>query len=289
MSVPVQLKSLRLLAIVLLSFNLGYSQQIPVTCSSSHDVAKPPHPPAPHDAAPVTTEAQAIQIDQAGRQQPGFISMPELENFGILRYRISEYADCKDSKHCYWSDLEQQTTRARNELKRLLAQHKGETNLAIILDIDETSLSSYCELKREGFGYIATQYNQWLVSPEASIAIPGTLRLFNHARSLGIDVFFITGRTGANGVSPNGNPVTDQTAATARNLTAAGYKRRTRLILRNEQERTMDTTWYKSSERAIIAQKYRIILSMGDQWSDLNGDPKAEISVKLPNPFYYLP
>jgi hypothetical protein len=30
-------------------------------------------------------------------------------------------------------------------------------------------------------------------------------------------------------------------------------------------------------------------MSVGDQWSDLNGEPRAEISVKLPNPFYYLP
>ena len=39
----------------------------------------------------------------------------------------------------------------------------------------------------------------------------------------------------------------------------------------------------------IVAQGYRIILSVGDQWSDLNGDPKAEVSVKVPNPFYFLP
>jgi len=26
-----------------------------------------------------------------------------------------------------------------------------------------------------------------------------------------------------------------------------------------------------------------------DQWSDLNGEPKAQISMKLPNRFYYLP
>ena len=133
-------------------------------------------------------------------------------------------------------------------------------------------------------------FETWIVSPEASIPIPGTLRLFNHARSLGIEVFFITGRSGANGISSNGSPITDQTAATARNLTTAGYKGWTRLILRNQSEIGMPTTVYKASERAkIVADGYHIILNMGDQWSDLNGDPKAEISVKLPNPFYYLP
>jgi hypothetical protein len=30
-------------------------------------------------------------------------------------------------------------------------------------------------------------------------------------------------------------------------------------------------------------------MRIGDQWSDLNGEPHAEISVKLPNPFYFIP
>ncbi len=52
----------------------------------------------------------------------------------------------------------------------------------------------------------------------------------------------------------------------------------------------MATVEYKSEERKkIVDAGYRIVMSMGDQWSDLNGEPKAEISVKLPNPFYYLP
>ncbi len=272
------LRTLRSITIALtLCSSLAVAQQIPVTCSTSHDVANPPHPPAPHEAAPFITGAQALQIDKEGRQKPGFISMPEPENFGILRYAIGEYADCKDSKHCYWTDLEEQTTRARKELHRLLALHKGETNLAIVLDIDETSLSSYCELKREGFGFNAIQYNQWLVSPDASIAIPGTLQLYKEAIAHNVSVFFITGRSH------------EQTEATARDLHLAGYDKWADLVLRNEEERTMDTTWYKSSERAKIAHKYRIILSMGDQWSDLNGTPAAEVSVKLPNPFYFLP
>jgi hypothetical protein len=52
----------------------------------------------------------------------------------------------------------------------------------------------------------------------------------------------------------------------------------------------MATIEYKSSERRrIVAQGYTIMLSVGDQWSDLLGDPQAEVSVKLPNPFYFLP
>jgi predicted secreted acid phosphatase len=204
--------------------------------------------------------------------------MQEPENFGILRYRLMEYATCTNPRQCYWNDLKEQTGRAQSELKRLIASHKGEDNLAMVLDIDETSLSNYCELRREGFGFIATQFDNFLVSPDASIAIPGTLELYNEAIANKVKVFFITGRAH------------QMTEATARDLHLAGYANWSGLILRNEDELTMDTTWYKSTERAkIVASGYRIILSVGDQWSDLNGSPAAEISVKLPNPFYFLP
>jgi predicted secreted acid phosphatase len=246
----------------------------------------------PGIARPTTDALEAVAA--AAAADPTFIISAEpLPNFGIERLRLADYADCVGTTGCYWADLEAQIQRAEIQLDRIAAIHKAanpQEKLAIVLDIDETSLSSYCEEKHEDYGYIRTMFETWIVSPEASIPILGTLRLFNYARSLGIEVFFITGRTGANGISSNGNPVTDQTAATARNLAAAGYKGWTRLILRNKPEIGMPTTAYKASERAkIVAEGYRIILNMGDQWSDLNGDPKAEVSVKLPNPFYYLP
>jgi hypothetical protein len=255
---------------------LTLAQQIPVKCSVPHDLPVPPRPAGPHDAKPAT-EAAALEIDKTGRSQPGFLSMPEPENFGILRYHLAEYAACTDRSHCYWSDLQSQLDRASAELKRLVTTRKPNEKLAIILDIDETSLSSYCELLREGFGFINTQYTEWLASPDASIAIPGTLALFNQALAANVSVFFITGRSH------------ELTGSTARNLRLAGYDHWSGLILRSEEERTLDTTWYKSSHRAEIAKDHRIILSVGDQWSDLNGNPHAEVSVKLPNPFYFLP
>jgi DNA-binding CsgD family transcriptional regulator len=255
----------------------GKAYTIPVTCKASHDKPYPAHPPSPHDQKPDTTAAEANAIVDAGRQHKGFLSASEPENIGILRYQLTEYANCADSSHCYWRDLQSQLDHARSELKRLVATHKPNERLAMILDIDETSLSNYCEMKREQFGFFMDPYNRFLVSTDASIAIPGTLELYNDAIAAGVSVFFITGRAD------------DMYADTARNLRLAGYRGWSGLILRNEEERTMDTTYYKSSERAKIAADHRIILSVGDQWSDLNGTPAAEVSVKLPNPFYFLP
>jgi hypothetical protein len=270
------------LAALLVTASLSPAEQpqpykIPVVCSVPHDTAEPAHPTPPHNTKPIT-EAEAQQIEKNGRTQSGFISMQEPENFGVLRYRLLEYATCRDPKQCYWNDLKEQTDHARAELKRLVAAHKGEEHLAMVLDIDETSLSNYCELQREGFGFIATQFNQFLVSPEGSIAIPGILELYNEALADKVSVFFITGRAYT------------MYDATTNDLHLAGYDHWSGLVLRGEDQLTTDTTFYKSIARArIVASGYRIILNVGDQWSDLNGSPTAEISIKLPNPFYFLP
>ena len=147
-----------------------------------------------------------------------------------------------------------------------------------MLDIDETVLSAYCEEKREDYGFIPEMWTAWATSPAGAVPIPGTLRLFRHAQAAGLAIFFLTGRSH------------DLAPATKRNLAAPGFTGYTRLITRSDAQRTTPTTEYKASERAkIVAEGYTLLLNMGDQWSDLNGDSRAEINVKLPNPFYYLP
>ena len=51
----------------------------------------------------------------------------------------------------------------------------------------------------------------------------------------------------------------------------------------------MTTVQYKTGARKDIeAQGYRIVVNVGDQFSDLVGG-HADRGYKLPNPFYYLP
>jgi hypothetical protein len=245
-------------------------------------------------AAPRQTAAAAVEEQQRGTKNPSALLAAEpMENFGIARLRLAEYADCVGDGGCYWADLDAQYKRAERALAEAATGHKRTEKLAVVMDIDETSLSAYCEMLREDFGYIGPMFNGWVVSPEAAVAIPGALRLFNQAKAAGVAVFFITGRPGVpNAEAPPqaGGPAADQTAATARNLEAAGFHGWAGLALRNGAENGMSTIDYKSQERRkIVAQGYRILLSVGDQWSDLLGDPQAETSVKLPNPFYFLP
>ena len=237
--------------------------------------------PAPR----MTAEAAKAEQLLGARNSQALLADEPLENFGIERFRLADYADCVGAGGCYWADLDAQYKRAEKALAmRVAAERAGSgEKLAVVMDIDETALSGYCEMQREDFGYVGPMFNSWVVSPEAAIAIPGALRLFKEAKAAGVAVFFITGRPGL------GAPM-DQTAATEKNLEAAGFVGWRGLSLRKDEENRMATIAYKSEERRrIVAKGYKIVMSVGDQWSDLLGDPQAGVSVKLPNPFYFLP
>ena len=241
-------------------------------------------PPVCHaDAKPSTRErmsaARAVGIEAAGATDPSILpAVTPFENFDIARLRLADYADCVGTGGCYWADLDAQFKRAEQALDRELSTRKQGEKLAVVFDIDETSLSGYCEMQREDYGFVKSLNYEWVVSPQASVAIPGAVRLFNRVKAAGVSIFFITGRPES------------QTEATGRNLALAGFHGWKGLFLRNSKEQDMATLDYKSGRRKqITAQGYRVILNIGDQWSDLNGEPKAEVSVKLPNPFYFLP
>jgi predicted secreted acid phosphatase len=159
-----------------------------------------------------------------------------------------------------------------------VANAKPTERLAIVLDIDETSLSNWAVMKHDDFGYVPTDSN-WCVTLRCGTAIAGTLRLFREAQKSNVAVFFITGRPES------------QLADTEANLKAVGYDHWEGLYLRPEDHPKQQTvTEYKSGDRArIVAKGYRIVLNVGDQISDLAGDPQADHSVKLPNPFYFIP
>lgn len=249
----------------------------PPQCSP---VAKPANPSA----------MDTILAEQAeGARDARMIPAAEPENFAVARLRLAEYGDCTGSGGCYWADLDAQYKRAEAALAMEVAHRKAGEKLALVMDIDETTLTNYCEMKREDFGYISKLYSVWETSTESSTPIAGALRLFEEAKKDGVAVFFITGRPGVPDYAAAPGAV-DETEPTAKNLEAAGFHGWDGLALRNGAERGMSTIAYKSEERLRVTEKgYRIVLSVGDQWSDLQGTPQAAVSVKLPNPFYMIP
>lgn len=200
-----------------------------------------------------------------------------IANIDVLRQKLREYHDCTCTCGCYARDLELQADRAIAFLHRRIARKRAAEKLAIVLDIDETSLSNYGELNQSSFTYVKSDFNAWIDTAKAP-AIPGTLRLYKEAQKFGVSVFFITGRPES------------QRAITERNLNQQGYANWQKLMMRSESAASQATIPYKSSARSqIVGEGYKLILSVGDQWSDLKGTPQAEYSVKYPDPFYLIP
>lgn len=219
----------------------------------------------------------AVLLAGVSARAQSIVVPKELPNLGKLKLELEAYHDCRGGGGCYANDLNRETALAAADLERAVRRNAGRARLALVLDIDETSLSNYAELRSADFGYSATAWDAWAQQASAP-AIAGTLRLYQEAQRLGVAVFFITGR-----------PESERTA-TERNLRAAGYGEWAGLTLRSAAEAKTPTIAYKSAARQrIAAEGYRIAVNVGDQMSDLEGRPQAEYSVKLSDPFYYIP
>jgi len=146
---------------------------------------------------------------------------------------------------------------------------------AVVFDIDETALSNYKHTKEIGFGYVTDLWHQWLIKADAS-AIPQTKRFYDWLISKNIKVIFITGR------------YQEVKEATRNNLFEQGYTKYDTLIVRQPEEQGIPAAEFKALKRDELVKKgYKIIASIGDQWSDLVGG-NAGIKIKLPNYLYLI-
>ena len=156
----------------------------------------------------------------------------------------------------------------------------------LVLDIDETSLSNWSNLKANNFGFIADGacdrlpsgpcgFKEWILQGVAPAIMPA-LDLFNAAKAKGVAVVFITGRRGR------------ERQATLWNLDRAGYEGWAKLVTRPDDDSHPTVEAYKTEERRKLAEAgYTIIATVGDQQSDLDGG-SAECTFKVPNPFYFI-
>jgi acid phosphatase len=191
-------------------------------------------------------------------------------NLGVLKQECVKYHD----SGMYEADIDRVDREAEAELER----RRGVPSRAVVLDIDETSLSNWGILRKLDFGFIPAEFDQWCKEKKAP-AIPPTLRLFNHARALGYEVFFITGRRDEPG----------QREVTVDDLRAAGYQGWKNLYLAPAGYKAPSIAPFKtSSRRAITQEGWRILVNVGDQESDLAGG-YGERRFKLPNPMYLVP
>lgn len=202
-----------------------------------------------------------------------------LPNLTLVKEKLTAYHDCTCDCGCYTDDLARAGNEALAFLKRYLQARKKQKDApakkpGIVLDVDETALSTWAYVKQHDFSYS----HDWFVKWEEENRLPAIapiLTLFRFAQENGIAIFFITGR-----------PESDRDM-TVKDLESAGYKGWTGLIMRKPDSPKLAAN-FKSAERKKLREAgYALVLNMGDQESDLAGEPALK-SFKLPNPFYYV-
>jgi predicted secreted acid phosphatase len=192
---------------------------------------------------------------------------PSLQHEQLKEYYLSG---------AYFKEIDQKISEATDYLERQ-ARYGRRNRLALVLDIDETSLSHYHDLARLHFTNNTDALTAAYMLGHAQ-AIPAVLHLYKQALNRQIAVFFISER-------PN---TAEMVAITGQNLKQVGFDQWEELILKPIENNALSIQDFKTAARRhILAQGYDIIMNIGDQNADIQGG-YAEIKVKLPNPFYSL-
>jgi acid phosphatase len=199
----------------------------------------------------------------------GLVRAREPANLGPHKAEIRAYVKSGE----YERDIAAVAATAGTWLEQRVKQGGGK--LAIVFDLDETLLSNWEEIDRRDLGMERTAFAAWFNATKCP-AIEPVREVYRVARTLGVEVVFLTGR-----------PERFR-AATEKNLQAIGCGDFAKLICKpNDFQGTAEK--YKTAERARLeAGGVVIIANLGDQESDLAGG-HAERTFKLPNPFYISP
>jgi acid phosphatase len=165
---------------------------------------------------------------------------------------------------------------------------------AVILDIDDTVLDNSpfeARLILDRQPYTTEAWYQWCREEKAE-AIPGALAFVRTVEARGVAVFYVTNRDA------------ELEAATRRNLQKLGFPEEPaaedRILSRGELP---DWGSEKESRRRLIAERYRILLLVGDDLGDFVAGARATVEerhrlaaaheerwgrewILLPNPMY---
>lgn len=203
------------------------------------------------------------------------VSYSEPPNLELLKSDIRQWHDAG----LYEQAIDQEINSAQRHILEQVKINEAKQikmPLAIVLDIDETTLSNYKFIDQSDFTKNLIEIERHMQDAD-SPPIEATLKLYKEAARLGVKVFFVTGRSIAH------KEITEQ------NLLNAGFSHWEGIYLKPIDSPKGSSIPFKTEARADIERKgFKIIANIGDQYSDLLGG-HAQKTFKLPNPYYYLP
>ncbi|HEY9869228.1 MAG TPA: HAD family acid phosphatase, partial [Candidatus Obscuribacterales bacterium] len=171
-------------------------------------------------------------------------------------------------------DYHRQVRQAIEDARAVCMKHIGKPGVAVVSDIDETLLDNRGQFYRDRKDWTWAKFKAWQNESRAS-ALEPTRRFLAWARKNGFAIFLVTGR------------FESQRAATIVNLVKCGIAY-DGLYMRRDQDKDLTAAQVKPPLRKAIEDLgFKIVVNIGDQWSDLVGG-HAEECIKLPNKLYFV-
>ncbi|CAN5518692.1 HAD family acid phosphatase [soil metagenome] len=179
-------------------------------------------------------------------------------------------------------EFDESVARGKAAIDKALAEQAAnkETKspaLCVVSDIDETILDNRPFIEREVAKKVKTVnwdgFAAWVDEAEAKPLKP-SVEMLTYARKKGLAVFLISGR------------VEKLRRATITNLIKYGIAY-DGLYLRGNLDKSSAIPMKSAYRKQIEAMGYKIIVNIGDQFSDLSGGYSVDCE-KLPNKMYYI-
>lgn len=188
-------------------------------------------------------------------------------NLSIAREKVKQYYES--------GKFDEELNVVIEEAKEKFNKVDFKKNSVVIFDVDETALDNYGLAEEMGFGYVYEMNKKWNAEMKAP-AIKTVKELYDFLLSKGVKIIFLTGRN------------LPEYEATYQNLMNEGYTVFDTLITQIGDEKKMKAQDFKSAKRIWLTEHgYEIVGTVGDQWSDLEGEYHG-IQVKIPNYLYLI-
>jgi acid phosphatase len=188
-------------------------------------------------------------------------------NLSIAREEVKQYYES--------GKFDEELNKVIEDAKEKFSRVDFKNNSVVIFDVDETVLDNYGLAEQMGFGYNYEMNKKWNAEMKAP-AIKQVKELYDFLLSKGSKIIFLTGRNFY------------EYEVTRQNLINAGYTVFDTLITQIGEETKMKARDFKSSKRVwLTEQRYDIVGTVGDQWSDLEGEYHG-IQIKIPNYLYLI-
>ena len=177
-----------------------------------------------------------------------------------------------DRSGSYQIDIDKSVKLCNQKVEQFRRQSPRHEKEAAVFDIDETVLSNISLIRKSQYRFTNKDFLEQIADSHP-LKIESSMQLARRLRKEGVAIFFITGRTES------------MYSLAASQLAEVGMSQSDYQAIFCAPEGESIGDFKQRSRDRIVGMGYKIILSISDQDSDLQGD-NLGVVCKLPNPFY---